>query len=143
MQQDADPRPMRGGSFDYRGPAIPEYAPEADHEPDPGEVVWAWVPFEEDTTQGKDRPLAIVGRAVDKPGDMVCFLLSSKDRTDDDEWVLIGSGEWDQDHRPSWVNIARPLAVNAEAVRREGGNLSREQFDAVVEAARRRFPPHD
>jgi PemK-like, MazF-like toxin of type II toxin-antitoxin system len=143
MQQDADPRPIRGGAFDYRGPAIPEYAPEADHEPDPGEVVWAWVPFEEDTTQGKDRPLAIVGRSVDKPGDMVCFLLSSKDRSDDEEWVLIGSGEWDQEHRPSWVNIARPLAVNAEAVRREGGSLSREQFDAVVEAARRRFPPHE
>jgi hypothetical protein len=142
MQQDADPRPIRGGAFDYRGPAIPEYAPEADHEPDPGEVVWAWVPFEEDTTQGKDRPLAIVGRSVDKPGDMVCFLLSSKDRSDDEEWVLIGSGQWDEEHRPSWVNIARPLAVNAEAVRREGGNLSREQFDAVVEAARRRFPPH-
>ena len=53
--------------------------------------------------------------------------------------MLIGAGQWDQEHRPSWVNIARPLAVNAEAVRREGGNLSREQFDAVVEAARRRF----
>ena len=129
MQEDADPRPIRGGAFDYRGPAIPEYAPEYDHEPDPGEVVWAWVPFEEDPTQGKDRPLAIVGRVVDKQDDPVCFLLSSKDRTDDE-------------HRASWVNISRPLAVTPSAVRREGGNLSREQFDAVVEAARKRFPPH-
>lgn len=141
MQDDEDPRPLRGGAFDYRGAAIPDYAPQFDHEPDPGEVVWAWVPFEEDPSRGKDRPLAIVGRAVDKPGDLVCFLLSSKDRTGDDDWVPIAYGDWDSEHRPSWVNIARPLAVAPEGVRREGGILSREQFDAVVEAARRKFPP--
>jgi len=141
MQDDADPRPIRGGAFDFRGPALPEYAPERDDEPDPGEVVWAWVPFEEDPSHGKDRPLAIVGRSVDKPEDLVCFLLSSKDRTGDEQWVPIGSGAWDEEHRPSWVNVSRPLAVTPSGVRREGGNLSREQFDAVVEAARRRFPP--
>lgn len=140
MQNDADPRPIRGGAFDFGGPAIPEYAPEADHEPDPGEVVWAWVPFEEDPTQGKDRPLAVVGRAAEKPSDLVCFLLSSKDRSGDDEWVSIGTGQWDAEHRQSWVRISRPLAVTPEAVRREGGQLSREQFDAVIEAARRKFP---
>lgn len=142
MQDDADPRPLRGGAFDFRGPAIPEYAPEADHEPDPGEVVWAWVPFEEDPTQGKDRPLAVVGRAAEKPDDLVCFLLSSKDRDHDDEWVSIGTGEWDSQRRESWVRISRPLAVAPQAVRREGGELSREQFDAVVEAAKRAFPRH-
>lgn len=140
MQDDADPRPIRGGAFDYRGPTIPEYAPEADHEPDPGEVVWAWVPFEEDPTQGKDRPLAIVGRVADKPADLVCFLLSSKDRSGDDEWVSIGTGAWDSEHRESWVRISRPLAVTPQAVRREGGELSRSQFDAVLDAARQRFP---
>lgn len=143
MQEDEDPRPMRGGAFDFRGPAVPEYTPELDDEPDPGEVVWAWVPFEEDPAHGKDRPLAIVGRASEKPGDLICFLLSTKDHADDEGWVLIGSGEWDEQHRPSWVNVARPLAVTPEGVRREGGNLSREQFEAVVAAARRRFPGHD
>jgi hypothetical protein len=143
MQQDADPRPIRGGAFDFRGPAIPQYAPELDHEPDPGEVVWAWVPFEEDPTQGKDRPLAIVGRCAEKPEDLVCFQLSSRDRSGDDDWVLIGVGSWDSEGRPSWVNVDRPLAVTPEGVRREGGMLTREQFDAVVDAARRRFPPRD
>jgi hypothetical protein len=142
MHDDTDPRPMRGGAFDFRGPAVPEYSPEHDHEPDPGEVVWAWVPFEDDPTRGKDRPLAVVGRVLDKPSELVCFLLSSRYRTDDDEWVPIGSGAWDAQHRPSWVNVARPLAVTPEAVRREGGDLSREQFDAVLDAAKRRFPHH-
>jgi hypothetical protein len=70
----------------------------------------------------------------------VCFLLSTRDRTGQDDWVHIGSGAWDREHRASWVNIARPLAVTPQAVRREGGNLSREQFDAVVEAARAKYP---
>ena len=39
-----------------------EYSPSLDGDPDPGEVVWTWVPWEEDPTQGKDRPVVIVGR---------------------------------------------------------------------------------
>ena len=39
-----------------------EYTPELDGDPDPGEVVWTWVPFEEDPTLGKDRPVVIIGR---------------------------------------------------------------------------------
>ena len=35
----------------------PTYAPENDGQPDPGEVVWAWVPYEDDPTLGKDRPV--------------------------------------------------------------------------------------
>ena len=38
------------------------YEPEADGQPDPGEVVWGWVPFEEDPSQGKDRPVLLIGR---------------------------------------------------------------------------------
>src|ERR1700752_2148705 len=35
------------------------YAPEADGEPDPGEVVWAWVAYEDDPSRGKDRPVLL------------------------------------------------------------------------------------
>ena len=38
------------------------YSPELDGEPDPGEVVWAWVPYEDDPSQGKDRPVLVIGR---------------------------------------------------------------------------------
>ena len=34
--------------------------PERDGEPDPGEVVWAWVPYEDDPSQGKDRPVLVL-----------------------------------------------------------------------------------
>ena len=42
------------------GPLRFDYRPRRDGKPDPGEVVWAWVPFEENDGRGKDRP--VLGR---------------------------------------------------------------------------------
>ena len=36
------------------------YEPQTDGAPDPGEVVWTWVPFEENDGRGKDRPVLVV-----------------------------------------------------------------------------------
>ena len=41
--------------------AVTAYEPELDGQPDPGEVVWGWVPYEEDPSQGKDRPVLLIG----------------------------------------------------------------------------------
>jgi hypothetical protein len=57
----ADPPPARGGAYDYDGVVLWEYSPELDHDPDPGEVVWTWVAFEDDPSIGKDRPVAVIG----------------------------------------------------------------------------------
>ncbi|MDN6529438.1 MAG: type II toxin-antitoxin system PemK/MazF family toxin, partial [Brevibacterium sp.] len=38
---------------DYRGAVNVSYAPDLDGDADPGEVVWGWVPYEEDHSQGK------------------------------------------------------------------------------------------
>ena len=46
-----------------KGESSSAYAPEIDGEPDPGEVVWAWVPYEEDPSQGKDRPVLVLDTA--------------------------------------------------------------------------------
>ena len=35
------------------------YAPDLDGRADPGEVVWTWVAYEEDASQGKDRPVPV------------------------------------------------------------------------------------
>ena len=42
------------------------YAPESDGEPDPGEVVWGWVPYEDDSAQGKDRPVLLLALRGDR-----------------------------------------------------------------------------
>jgi hypothetical protein len=103
-----------------------------DGDPDPGEVVWTWVSFEEDAHLGKDRPIAILGRAED--GRLVGMMLSSRDHGGDQNWLAIGSGPWDSDGRPSWLRRDRLLAVPADAVRREGAVLPRATYDSVLAA---------
>jgi hypothetical protein len=121
------------------GPEI-VYSPEHDGDPDPGEVVWAWVPYEDDPDQGKDRPVLVVGY---HDGELLAVPLSSKDpaaKRDADEWVEVGSGAWDGQARVSFANSDRVLAYRPDQVRREGAALPRDRFDAVVATVRRLNP---
>ncbi len=126
---------------DYTGPLDLVYAPHPDGRPDPGEVVWTWVPYEEDHSQGKDRPVLLVGR--DDPW-LLALQLTSQDHDRDEEqerragriWVDIGSGAWDSRGRPSEVRVNRVIRVDPDAVRREGAVLARERFDEVAAAVR-------
>jgi PemK-like, MazF-like toxin of type II toxin-antitoxin system len=119
-----------------------EYRPHADGRPDPGEVVWTWVPYDEDDGRGKDRPVLVVGRRGE---DLLGLMLTSKDHDRDaaDEarsgrvWTDIGSGAWDPRGRPSEVRLDRLLVLDPVAVRREGAALDRARFDRVVTEARR------
>lgn len=118
------------------------YAPEADGQPDPGEVVWGWVPYEDDPTQGKDRPVLLLGRRGEA---WLGLMLTSQDHDRDaaDEarwgrhWMDVGSGGWDRDGRPSEVRLDRLLELPPDAIRREGAALPRDVFDAVLAEARR------
>ena len=118
-----------------------EYAPVADGRPDPGEVVWAWVPYEDDPSKGKDRPVLVIGRDDDT---LLCLQLTTQDHDVDAEdeasygrhWMDIGSGDWDRGRRPSEVRLDRLLRLAEAEVRREGAAMGREMFDAVVEAVR-------
>lgn len=118
----------------------PVYAPVSNGRPDPGEVCWAWVPYEEDPTQGKDRPvlvLALRGRSV------ITLPMTSKDHDRDAAqeagvgrfWMDVGTGPWDVRRRPSEVRINRVVVLDADAVRREGAAVPEKVFDAVVAAA--------
>ncbi len=105
-----------------------EYSPEMDGDADPGEVVWSWVPFEEDPKRGKDRPVVIVGRTGD---DFAAVPLTSKNKGRNDH-VPVGSGAWDPRGRKSWAKVDRLIAVDPSDVRREGAILDRQRFDQVV-----------
>jgi len=109
-----------------------EYTPQLDGDPDPGEVVWTWVPFEEDATLGKDRPVVIIGRRGD---DLSGVALTTKDHGDGS--VDIGIGDWDTRHRPSFAKVDRLLDIHPADVRREGAILNRRQFDEVIDAVLR------
>jgi hypothetical protein len=118
------------------------YGPRADGRPDPGEVVWAWVPYDEGDGRGKDRPVLVIGRRGTR---LLGLLLSSQDHDRDaaDEarhgrsWTDIGSGAWDRQGRPSEVRLDRLLDLDPATVRREGAALDRALFDRVVAEARR------
>ncbi|RBY84263.1 type II toxin-antitoxin system PemK/MazF family toxin [Blastococcus sp. TF02A-26] len=119
-----------------------EYRPRDDDRPDPGEVVWAWVPYDEGDGRGKDRPVLVIGR---RGGSLLGLMLTSKDHDRDaaDEarhgrvWMDVGTGAWDSRRRPSEVRLDRLVVLEPTAVRREGAAMGRALFDEVVAAARR------
>lgn len=104
------------------------YAPQPDGDPDPGEVVWTWVPYAENDGRGKDRPVLIVGR-LDETTVAGCYL-STKQH---DGFVSVGRGGWDSQGRESFLAPDRVLRITHDGMRREGVQLDREHF---VEAAR-------
>ncbi|MBD8043614.1 type II toxin-antitoxin system PemK/MazF family toxin [Arthrobacter sp. Sa2BUA2] len=126
-------RGSRHYAGDYRGPVSPVYAPQPDGSPDPGEVVWAWVPYEEDPAQGKDRPVLLIGRSG---RNLLGLMLTSRDRNNafgaDPDYVDIGTGAWDSKGRPSEVKLDRVLQLDPGSVRREGAVVGRAVFEKVA-----------
>lgn len=123
-------RPYPG---DWTGPIRPVYRPLSDGQADPGEIVWTWVPFEEDHRRGKDRPVLVVDRAGDH---LLCLMLTSRDRNngleEDPDHVDVGAGPWDPRGRPSEVRLDRVVRVLPADVRREGAVLPEHLFDRVA-----------
>ena len=113
------------------------YAPDLDGAADPGEIVWTWVPYEEDDGRGKDRPVLVVGR---EGRDLVGLMLSSQSgRADDRNWIGIGAGKWDGEGRPSYVRLDRVIEVGEHEIRREGAVLDEGRFDRVADELRSRY----
>ena len=135
-------RPGRPRPQDGSGPDLPsegvvhiEYSPRLDGDPDPGEIVWAWVPFAEDPTLGKDRPVVVIGRRGTK---LVGVPLTT--RPDDRETqVPIGTGAWDPARRESYARVWRMLDLDPDRVRREGAILDPDRFGALVVAVDRYY----
>ncbi|ALE06064.1 hypothetical protein AL755_12265 [Arthrobacter sp. ERGS1:01] len=146
----AAPRPARTTTTPARGPARPyagdftgtatvAYSPKPDGAPDPGEIVWTWVPFEEDPSQGKDRPVLVVARNGKR---LLALMLTSKDHSNDhrgnNDYVEIGTGAWDRQGRPSEVKLDRVLQIAEGDMRREGAVLDARRFAVVADGLRRR-----
>jgi hypothetical protein len=120
----------------HRARAV-EYSPDLDGKADPGEIVWTWVTYEEDASQGKDRPVLVVGRDGNT---LLGLMLSSQSKHDGDrDWVAIGSGSWDAEGRPSWIRLDRVLDVPETGIRREGAILAKGKFDAVAARLRSEY----
>lgn len=117
---------------DFRGKVTPVYAPSPDGSPDPGEVVWAWVPYEDDYSQGKDRPVLLIGRNGSR---LLALMMTTRDRNNsresDPDYVDVGTGSWDAQGRPSEVKLDRVLQLDPATVRRQGAVLPPAAFERV------------
>ena len=123
------------------------YQPIMDGDADPGEVVWTWVPYQEDASVGKDRPAVVIGAQ----GEGVYLLqLTSKNHTREAAqeaaagryWFDIGTGAWDSKGRPSEVRLDRALWVKATDVRREGSILPEVTWRRIVDALEDHYRTH-
>lgn len=112
------------------------YAPEPDGDTDAGEVVWTWVPYVEHDGRGKDRPVLVIGtHSADR---VYAVKLTSRGREGDRDLLAIGTGPWDPQGRPSWVDIGSLYSVHRNGLRREGAALGRAAFSRVAEELSRR-----
>lgn len=135
------PEPAPARSPRPRGRADPS-GRIGDGRADPGEIVWAWIPFEEDVTRGKDRPALVVRREGE---DVLVLPVTSKDHDVDAvqearagrHWMDIGSGAWDRRGRPSEVRLDRLVRIPDGSVRREGAVLEPALFARVLAAHER------
>lgn len=120
---------------DYRDMINFEYSPSLDGDADPGEIVWTWVPFEEDHSQGKDRPVLLVGRDGEY---LLALMMTSKDHNNrehaDSNYLDIGSGPWDPQGRASEVKLNRVIRVRSDAMRREGAIMPEDTFRLIERA---------
>ncbi|WP_435745005.1 type II toxin-antitoxin system PemK/MazF family toxin [Microbacterium sp. PMB16] len=113
------------------------YAPEPDGAPDAGEIVWTWVPYEENDGRGKDRPVLVIGRA--SRDRVYAVRMTSKAHDGDRDFLAIGSGSWDSQGRESWVDIELLYSVHERGLRREAAVLDRRLYDRVTGALTRRY----
>jgi len=139
---DPNAKPYPG---DYHGPIEAEYQPILDGDADPGEVVWGWVPFEDDPTRGKDRPALVIGR--DGPWVLALPMTTADHRRDFKQeanegryWTPLGSGPWDHDGRENDVRTNRVIRLDPYAIRREGAIIDEPTFYRVI-AAMGKVPP--
>ena len=107
----------------------PSYEPAPDGDPDPGEVVWTWVPYAEHDGRGKDRPVLIIAR-IDAGTTAGCYLSTKQHR----DFVSVGSGGWDPQGRTSYLAPDRILRITDAGMRREGHVLAQERFTEAVDA---------
>jgi hypothetical protein len=104
-------------------------------------VVWTWVAFEQDSREGKERPVLVL--AIDGSRITALPLRTKVEHAGQRRaqrrqvWMDLGAGDWDQQGRMSEVQLDRVLTVSIYDVRRTGSELDPDLFADVLAAVRR------
>lgn len=113
------------------------YAPSRDGDPDAGEIVWTWVPYEEGDGRGKDRPVLVIARQ--SASRVLAVRLTGTPHDDERDYLALGVGDWDSRGRPSWVDLSSIYSVHDAGMRREAAALDRARYAVVAGALSRRY----
>jgi hypothetical protein len=113
------------------------FAPDIDGDPDAGEIVWTWVPYQENDGRGKDRPVLVIGRRDDER--VYAVKLTSVSHAGDRDFLSIGPGPWDSQGRPSWVDVDQIYVVHRDGMRREAAALDGDCFARVAALLHNRY----
>ncbi len=114
-----------------------DYAPDRDGAPDAGEIVWTWVPYEENDGRGKDRPVLVIGR--ESRDRVYAVRMTSRPHDGDRDYLTIGTGDWDSQGRESWVDIEQLYSVHESGLRREAAVLDHSRYGRVAAALSARY----
>ena len=95
------------------------------------------MPYAENDGRGKDRPVLVIGRQSEDR--VYAVRLTSKSHDGDRDFLALGSGPWDAQGRPSWVDVEQVYSVHADGMRREASALDLERFVRVADALHRRY----
>lgn len=113
------------------------YSPQLDGAPDAGEIVWTWVPYEENDGRGKDRPVLVIGR--ESAERVYAVRMTTTPHDGDRDYLSIGSGGWDSQGRESWIDVEQLYSVHERGLRREAAILDRRRYNRVGVALMRRY----
>ena len=110
------------------------FAPDLDGQADSGEVVWVWAPADGPNKPPQERAVLVIGRTRTT---VLCLLISpNPQHANEDNWLDIGSGEWDEQGRPCWVRMDRVLEIPEEQVRRMGTLFPERRFGRIANRLR-------
>ncbi|MFI9642112.1 type II toxin-antitoxin system PemK/MazF family toxin [Micromonospora sp. NPDC051925] len=105
--------------------------------PRPGDIWWADVPFH-DGAGSKVRPCLVL-RADDRGGEVL--KITSQDKSGRDDHVPIPTRGWDPDaDHDSWLDLAEPLRIPADAFSRRAGSCDPTLWRQVQRLHGRRSP---
>lgn len=122
--------PARRRDIHLGGVRVTYHPDYPDDHPDPGEVVWAKVHFQENAALSKDRPVLVIGR-INGSDKLAAIQLTSQvsGRTNE---LPINVRNLDRLGRKSALKLDQIIVVDPKDYRREGSVLSKSEFEGVI-----------
>ena len=105
------------------------------HDADPNDETTTTT--DDTTPKFTERALVVIGRT----GDHVLGLITSPnpEHADDEKWLDIGSGPWDEQGRRSWLRLDKVIKVAETAIRRQGAVIPLGRFNRIASRLRNEY----